>query len=397
MFLPVDNISPQANDPVQELVWNEDTQTLEIDWSGFLGYSCRLYISGWQNGLHWYSNIEGEIHRPAPFEEPGVNLFQETDHPAIQQWHATIPEDILNETRRFSRWPFSLIRLAYDWVEARDLLSSNPILLWLSWRHFITAELSLPQLRELLRSKQPLILKELGLVGTKSSVRLLRKVESDAIGEFEARFIFAIWEQESTVRRLTHQQKMGMPFLILLKRFPWVAGSPLAKTIDEIECSWQYEDTCQLLSDSLRMGNAISRLRLCRSVAAIRRVHDQMVAEMNRNREHTLFSQALKDDNGNILPFPEIPFPGTDIIKAVETPEQLVEEGKRMHHCVAAYTSKVQRGEYYVYHCDTEEPLTIGVYLSDGKVTGINQVSGVCNRQPTADELELIDKWSAGF
>ena len=45
------------------ICWDAQEQNLQIDWSGALGYPCKLSITAWDKGLHWLSRIYDEIHR----------------------------------------------------------------------------------------------------------------------------------------------------------------------------------------------------------------------------------------------------------------------------------------------------------------------------------------------
>ena len=394
-FFLLMTLNLRSEAPEQEITWDAEQNTLIVDWTQMFGYPCRLVIHDWSQGLRWYSVIDGEINKPGVFDEPGINLFHETDNLAVQQWQQTVDPFTLNSARRFGRWSFALTRLAYEWPEVSDLLKSNPVLLWLTWHHFKATEMSLPELRQLLSEKQPYILTALGLYGSKSSVRMMRRIQIEEIGAFEARFIRLIWEQEAMVKKLSHHRSFTLSFMLLLKRFPWLAGSPLANVLENIECRWEFEDTCQYIVDALRMENCVLRLRECKSVTSVRRLHDRITDNMNRNEQSRRI--LLRDTDGSVIPFPPAPHQGTHLIKPVATDDELVKEGSQMLHCVASYANRVQKGEYYVYHMEDPEPLTIGVFVEKGKLLALDQVKGIRNRQPQPEAMLMIKDWVASI
>ena len=376
----------------QEIVWNHPQQRLEIDWSAVFGYPCKLYVTGWDKGLNWWSETDGEKYRPGAFEEPGIHLLSETDHPAIIKWQETIPENVLHACRYYSSWQYALLQMARHWQEGCDLLLSNPTLLWLLWDQFIQERYSLAVLRHTLRQKQPVIMSSIGLVGSKSAVRQMKKLTLSSLGVYEERFIRQVWRNAEQLDQLKHHKIIDMDLLQLLDRFPWIPGSALYNAFENVTCRWAYEQLCILIRDSLDMGATEERMRQCQTMDQVRRVHDRLVQNHQPENGPRNFG-ALLNEKGEMLPFPEPPFPGTDIISPICTPEGLKAEGKLMQHCVSSYIRRVQEGHYFVYHMDYERPLTIGFKMAGGKVTGLDQVAGIRNAAPDEEAAELIKEW----
>ncbi|WP_422462216.1 PcfJ domain-containing protein [Endozoicomonas sp. ALB115] len=75
------------------------------------------------------------------------------------------------------------------------------------------------------------------------------------------------------------------------------------------------------------------------------------------------------------------------------TPEDLANEGKQMKHCVASYTRRVQEGQYFVYHMHSPQPLTIGVNIRNGVITGHDQIKGVRNHTPEKGAYDIVMSW----
>ncbi len=64
-----------------------------------------------------------------------------------------------------------------------------------------------------------------------------------------------------------------------------------------------------------------------------------------------------------------------------------------MRHCVASYTRRIQEGEYFVYHMDHPQPLTIGVKVRNGAVTGHDQIKGIRNHRAEKEANDIVMSW----
>ncbi|WP_067522669.1 PcfJ domain-containing protein [Endozoicomonas ascidiicola] len=387
-----------ANNTPQTIHWNKAENRLEIDWTETLGYPCRLVVYGWEQGLEWHTELSDDIHQPVLFAEPGINLINPTSSPAIRQWQSTIPEDLITILQPFRLWSFSLLQMANQWQEMSDLLRSNPILIWLAREYMDTHKLSNGQFREMLNLKQHQILGAMGLAATKSSVRAVKRIQLESYIPSMSELVRQLWRQPSLVTHLRHQQKIDRPLMRLLQRLPWIAGRPLANTLDAIDCHWQYEELIQLVTDTCRMsGNnpdTQERLAGARSFNAVENIHNRVVDEYNDGRHHGPGQfTALLDEHGEPLPFPKPPHPGTSEIKPILTPADLADEGDLMRHCVASYTRRIQEGEYFVYHMDHPQPLTIGVKVRNGAVTGYDQIKGIRNHSAEKEANDIVMSW----
>ena len=383
---------------IKKIHWCETHKRLEIDWTETLGYPCQLIINSWEQGLSWYTALADETHQPMLFAEPGLNLIANTSSPAIQQWQATIPEDLIHNLRPFRLWGYSLLQMAKQWPEMADLLRSNPILVWLTIEHMVAHKISYGQLRELINLKQHQILQTIGLIASKSSVRTLRRIQLESYEPAMAELVRRLWRQRTIVEQLCHQKKINRQFMRLVQHLPWVAGRPLAKTLDAIDCRWQYEELIQLVTDSCRMSHddpeTRERLASARSFNTVENIHNRLMDDLNAGRqEFESRYRILLDENGEPVPFPKPPHPGTADIKPIMTPEELKSEGKQMHHCVASYIRRVQDGEYFVYHMESPQPLTIGVTVRNGIIAGEDQVKGVRNHRPEQESYNIVTSW----
>lgn len=84
------------------------------------------------------------------------------------------------------------------------------------------------------------------------------------------------------------------------------------------------------------------------------------------------------------------------VIKPLLLPEELREEGKRMHHCVGSYAEKVATGECLIFSVrkeDVEQPLAT-IEIQEKKV---KQVRAAHNNEPPEDVSIFVKKWEKKF
>jgi hypothetical protein len=85
-------------------------------------------------------------------------------------------------------------------------------------------------------------------------------------------------------------------------------------------------------------------------------------------------------------------------IRELLSSAELIDEGRKMRHCVATYAMSCQRGDCGIWSMTVqtkegiERVLTIEVRLA---TTTIRQVRGRCNRFPDSKEREIIHRWAS--
>jgi hypothetical protein len=89
----------------------------------------------------------------------------------------------------------------------------------------------------------------------------------------------------------------------------------------------------------------------------------------------------------------KIPFDQVWTMREILLAHDLMEEGKRMRHCVSCYAEDIQEGRSSIWslRCDGVRALTVEV---DNKARKVVQARGVCNRDPKPFELGLLRRWA---
>ncbi len=374
--------------------WCDINKALTINWSEALGYPCLLTINGWHGELDWHSLVHGEHEPSYLLEEPGIDLLNPSDDRDLKLWQQSIPEDILALIAPYGQHRFLMLRLASQWKEAQDLLLNNPVLFWLWMDHCRENKYSEEHILEGLRNKQSVILQSMGLIGSASTVRILRRLSLDKIDAVAGRKIKALWKSQSAIDELRHCQIVNKNYLDLLYFYTDLKGTPLLHVIAAIDCLWQQKEVLHIFRDCQRMRLTNHELRNCRTEISLRRIHDRYALRMNRNPMDA-FNYCHRDENGFPLPFPPAPHPGTDKIKPITSFEELLHEGRSMHHCVSSYGKTVQDGNSYIYHMEEPQRATIGLTMRNGEISGMEQMKGVCNVCVNDEARALINSWFA--
>jgi len=87
----------------------------------------------------------------------------------------------------------------------------------------------------------------------------------------------------------------------------------------------------------------------------------------------------------------------TYTIKELLTTEELWEEGKAMHHCVASYSNYCSNGTSAIYSMtsQTDEGVMERMVTIEVKVANkqISQIRKVCNAKPNSEDMRIISGW----
>ncbi|RMA82679.1 PcfJ domain-containing protein [Umboniibacter marinipuniceus] len=367
---------------------------LRIDWTNVLGFRCVNIIKPWCGFLEGFvENDEEEIDPVYVFDLP-ISLHESRDNPDLADWFNTIPEDILNRCKALPSIQLFVLYCACKSRDASDLLVSNPVLLYLwaaaqhndlkSYPEDISARLSL------LKAKQYQVLQQIAPDAPKASVKLLKRLTPNSISRLDRNKLLVILQNQNLVSKLSHQRDLkGMHFEIA-DAYPWALTHAISDILANLT-----RDERRIVNDTIAMSNggAIPVLVRCTTWPEVVACHDRWARQWTNRRRFQ--AKLLRDDNGMAIPFPPPPVKPSGLINWLSTPEEVIDEGRAMRHCVASYAQRVQRGEYALYHMSEPANLTIGLRRS---VAGwqLDQVRGICNRLPTKEELEAIDEWFLG-
>lgn len=362
-------------------------ETLKVDWSETIGHECLLELRGWNNAAT-ASVVRGDEIEPITLTDVGEWLF-EVDDPAVAAWKLTFPDQLLQGVDALPSHRCKAIALAATHEKVVDILVTNPVLLWLLIDRRVIGDESAEQINHLLGDKQVKLCSLVGLSERKQVVKLLKKAASLKLQKSELESFVELLETPAVCDYLSHQKTISPAVLKLLRTNQWLVLSKARALIPSL-CQPEFR---RIFDDVLRMIEDVSQLQNCATTAALQRLHDNLVEELNESRGTKL----IRDPMGNPRPIPPAPLQSAYSIEPITEQIELIKEGREMRHCIASHLFSVVSGDYAVYRMLEPERLTIEIVVTDWGQCYLKEVRGKGNRLPTAKSMEIIEKWFLEF
>ncbi|CAM3214814.1 PcfJ domain-containing protein [Vibrio rarus] len=355
-----------------------------------LGFEYDLELEAWNQKLQgyrtagqWRIPLDGGI-------GVGFNYLRQYDD---NGWTDTIPQDLLKATEDFPEFQYQMLWLAANSQAAKQLLETRPILLALVCnRHSVDNDQALAMCH--LGQKQ--ILAELGLDGTKASLKFIDKLTLDFTKGDEVEQVKRMLSPlEQRYLKLRHYSTVDYTALRLDQIFPFLSGSRLGGSLIEqgsiaqrVRLS-EFQDAIQL-GVALGVDNPVDVISNQRNLDRFRELHDRWAIRHNRWASQV-------ESEGDIdwdAPY-EVSLNGNDLIKPIINYRQLHKEGKEQMHCIAVYHHRIKGGRYLAFQMHQPQRLTIGIRRKPQGIFPfeIDQICGKRNRLPTAESKALIHIW----
>lgn len=134
-------------------------------------------------------------------------------------------------------------------------------------------------------------------------------------------------------------------------------------------------------------------LSVCHTRDRLAWLHDGLV---DRSRNHW-WPTVVRHMQGR--PWPTPPVEGNAHIVPIDSPEMLVEEGYRMHHCVPSYADVIYTGHCYLYRVLAPQRATLYITRVNGpglhghRGWNIGELRLVCNGEPSAETRQAVLSW----
>jgi hypothetical protein len=323
----------------------------------------------------------------------------------VGRYLSAIPERDLEALRQFWLPQATLLKLYVCWPEARELLWTNPALLWLvSATHYGCPD-QRDQLHVMLRQGQrELLAWILGRPVRQAQVKFLKKLIV-ASGDFQDLRVTMLCAGDSQfVKRLVQWPTVPCCFLILMldepavTRFEWLrrefAGE--RNRADTVRLMHQRR---RLLFDTMRLleladtGGAEARadFRHCGSAVSLQRLHDRLIMEAQRRS----WPKLLNSDNPRARAFPEPPILSDERFQAISSVAGLVQEADAMQNCVALRAGRAMVGAcaiYRVYVAGERGTLEVSVGRH-GEPVSIDEFKLATNEEPSEAAWSAARDW----
>ncbi|MCE8018704.1 PcfJ family protein [Halomonas sp. MCCC 1A11036] len=368
----------------QESPWHS------LDLSAQLGYPLILEIQGWYgpSPFAWRSVSEGAIIAESRFlESPGLPLeFLLAQDDAIDQ---NVPPELVSLADNAPFLRYALYQACACLPAAQQLAEDCPLLLSLTLEWAQRVNIEQAELAAWLAGKRARLLETIGLPGSASLARLLRRIPLTPLTSWQLDAVRQCLQQPDALALLRHLDRPSLNHLWFLNRFP-AAWPKLLEMIEPDTPLHQIVWLQRMVVDIQRLAPNGTQLHRASDPQALQQLHDDEVRRFNAlNRGNRAAALALQYGD-----YPEAPIPGNADIVALESWDALLAEGKRMHHCIGSYAAQVAARQVFVYHMQAPEALTIALAPQGGQ-WGLQEARGYCNASPSEASLAAIQKWLA--
>lgn len=376
--------------PCRPIRHGEDTNWRSLDLSAQLGYPLALEIQGWYgpSPFAWRSISEGSVIAESRFlQAPGIPLeMLLARDDVIGQG---VPPELVSLSNNAPFLRYALYQTCACLPVARQLAEDCPLLLILTLDWAQRMDIEQAELAAWLSSKRARLLEAIGLPGSASLARLLRRIPVTPTTTWQLAAARKCLQRPETLALLRHLSRPNLNHVWFLHRFP--ASWP--KLLEMIEQDMPLHEIIwlqRMIEDIRRLAPNGTQLYRASDTQALQQLHDDLVERFNAlSRENHAAALGLQYGV-----YPEAPIAGNTDIVALASWDALLAEGKRMHHCIGSYAAQIAACQVFVYHMQAPEVLTIALAPQGGK-WGLQEARGYCNASPSEASLEAIQKWLA--
>lgn len=309
---------------------------------------------------------------------------------AARAFLAEIPPHVRRITCTFRHRHWPVLSMLGRAPRSIDLIRSNPALGWMlasnPMFHRPNVERPMRACRMWCNRPRPEVAGWLGFPATRSAVRLLAKIDPQALHSDGLRALRArMREGAPIVASLAHVRRITRDMLDIVGplQFAPIVTPALLHFIadaDRVEGS----RAVRTLFDVARMGLVLEApLRPVRTPAELRNQHDELVERVNEQR----------DEHLELLEFPDPPLVADEGIEPIPDHRSLIDEGKSQHHCVASYARHVAERRLYVYRITGPERATVSIKPRTDGTWRISELKAACNGAVSRATRERVEAW----
>ncbi|NNC90491.1 MAG: hypothetical protein HKN82_18705 [Akkermansiaceae bacterium] len=337
---------------------------------------------------------------------------------AFAGFRFSLPKDVARRLEPFRSLQWRLLvgcALSDCFVE---LLGSNPVLAYF-WAGRMAACPRDGRVFDVAGTMpQRALAEELMLPGSKSGVKLMRKVFVPALSRMTAPNLQRLLCNEETRMRCQHLPRINTGIINLLAQpglASWTAPN-LLNEVAEAKDELFRSPTAERLEDHRRLWRQLGdeRLRTFTSREELREDHQRIVAryhdrererEAARREELARLARIARDPEAQRRerearaaarlrePFPEPPVPGMQTIEPLRDEAALRQEGRAQHNCVGTYANRVRAGSHYIYRVTWPERATLSLVRGEAGTWLRGQCEIAHNRAAGAKTVQLVDQW----
>lgn len=323
----------------------------------------------------------------------------------VQRYLTSLTSDEFAALNRIRYLQATVLQLMARWSESRDLLKTNPLLLWLVAERYAADPGSRHHVPEMLLKPQKVLLEWLlrGAV-TPNQVRFLSKVILTAGDRAALAGLQRVVGNRELVSKLRHWHCVPSGFLPLVLEAHAVAelgwlreeAAAIQNDYDAARVVQRYR---RLLRDTVRMIGLVNAavpeapidLRAYRSVKSVQVLHDRLLTVARELG----WAKLLEADVAPTQVFPAPPIPSDERFAAITNVAEIIQEAEKMKHCVVTRAADVAAGACALYRVNVAgERATLELSLGpNGEPLEIDQFRLACNAEPSQAAWVAALRW----
>jgi len=335
---------------------------------------------------------------------PGSNHVQCRKPPdAVEKFSSTIPEQVRKAAAPFGVCLMLVLRTLREYPAHLTLVQENPALVYLAGLRFYENECAAAcrtaEFSKLLYQKRRSIAEFATGKSTEKTVHLLSKFRLDRYDWNTAGDISRFLDNSELCGAVAAYRVLPEMFFRELETSPEILKllvfAPDSGMFDNGFDHEAFREALKLCADCRSMGvhlgrDIMHRAAECTTITGLRRLHDNLVREINRPSEEE-FLNRIKELHGSIE-FPAPPYSGCDNISPITSTIELFREGNVMHHCVATYCESVILGGAFFYRITSPQRATLEL-VRDGKEWHPGRMKLFANAEPSDETRAIVQKW----
>ncbi len=355
-----------------------------------------IYLSSWKNGFNYMRKINGKwvyVDYDLGFPVITDTYLSKPGHP-FQGYIHNIPSIIIKNTKSIQYLQYSIIRSAYLFREAFQLVQSNVVLLWLTVLYINNHEFPLSTIKHLLFQKRRLILKKILGVNGEKYVKFINKIIFIRGDKDEITLITRCVKSDNIVNGFRFYEKINIQSLYIVERYPLFIGYKLlnyysAYSYDSIKSFLSpVKDIIPLIEDTINIGNQLgfknikSILQNIDHPKKLKKLHDRWSIYLSAKTE-------LREED---MILPTHPAPGNDDIEPIRTVNEIIKEARAMNNCLVTYIERTLKEECYLYRVIRPERATLELKINSGKFV-LSQIKLASNEEPSKFTKDHVYDW----
>lgn len=362
----------------------------------------------WRSFIPEYRLINYPVKKKKIVSSPQMELGLEIDtSPNPSQFSKKEAYDLLRQSIPL---PYS-IRLAafrtHQWMPLRflsmdkrflDLLISSPALAYfLSNTDMVSQRVVYKALtiEGLIHMPQQELLELLHLPGTKSAVKLMRKMAPQSASPDNLDLLRKLMKDDDLIQKTRHLQSINAGILSLLCRKKALHEFLTPKLLQEVSNNpkskfspFAFSMLDETVSTLRRLDDRREqRLPAIKNLKQLHRLHTEILTAYGEQ-------QSRKQNELDSRPFPKPPIPGSRHIKPLTSDKALYAEGSAQHNCVGGYGRSVRSGSKYIYSVTAPERATLAIQHFEGRWI-IGELFAACNKPVQKATREAVEEWLA--